>query len=308
MAIVNAAPGFNETHLRPLMAIPFPGIAENKIPIVTAKQHAPLARLVVNQRRMVSGPRPGGFNSAPAPAVILPGIVQALSLIIAAETNHPAPGIFVGHHRIESALSDSQTVFYPLLSVPFPGLGGAALPAEEHRLASLIIPGHGRATTRRRAGSFHFIPSDSVPFPGIAEPIELRPASVISAKQQNTPAFAIKGHGGFGTREWAGRFDLKPLLSIPLPGVAQQLVVFFSFAKKRPVAPEQHDPLANAVIGQSGESAWAWPGRTQTVPAFPVPLPRIGTDLCGICATEEHNPLTSAVIGHGMPISDTNLH
>src|SRR5262249_33128128 len=99
--------------------------------------------------------------------------------------------MFVGHHRIESALSDSQTVFYPLLPAQSPGLGGAALPAEEHRLASLIIPGHGRATTRRRSGSFHFIPSDAIPFPGIAEPIELRLASVISAKQQNTPAFAV---------------------------------------------------------------------------------------------------------------------
>src|SRR5262245_26168609 len=125
--------------------------------------------------------------------------------------------MFVGHHRIESALSDSQTVFYPLLSVPFPGLGGTALPAEEHRLATLFIPGDSRATARRRTDDLYFDPSGAIPLPCIAKPIEPRLASVISAKQQNTPVFAVKGHGGFGAREWAGGFDLKPVLSIPLP-------------------------------------------------------------------------------------------
>src|SRR5262245_51828029 len=150
----------------------------------------------------------------------------------------------------------------------------------------------------------HLRPLTAIPFPGIAEPIDLRPASVISAEQQNTPAFAVKGHGGFGAREWAGGFDLKPLSSVPLPGVAQQLVVFLCFAKERPVAPEQRDPLANAVVGQRGESARDWPGRTQTVPTFAVPRPRFRTNLCVVCAAEEQNCSTRAVIGHGMPISD----
>ena len=138
-------------------------------------------------------------------------------------------------------------------------------------------------------------PDDTVPGPGVGEADAVLALATV---EQETRGLRQLRQCVSLPRWWAHIIDLRPLLAVPGPGVAEERI--------RRSAAEQDDLLAGAVVHDGVGEARLGSAVLDLCPEFAVPGPRVAErNLLTRRATEEHDRSTGGVEGHGVSEATT---
>src|SRR5215467_7866684 len=126
----------------PCSTVPFPGIAEHALAIMTPKQDRTLPQAVVSDCGVIARSRSGNIQKKPTLGPELPGITCSIFSRPASKAQDIFARGVVGHHRIETTWYIPRLQLGPCTTIPFPSFIRRPGPTKKYDAMSILVISH----------------------------------------------------------------------------------------------------------------------------------------------------------------------